>query len=286
MNVKSNIRYSLPPKIINVLRGIKSLGRTLWRLNVIKTVYINFKMLPFNQAIKFPIFIYGKIVLHSLNGKMIIDSNVIHSNMIKIGYRWFDLWPMSYLPSQLNLLGTLYFHGPVVFSGGVNLAIQKETATIHLGAYCRISGGCTIKSMDELIIGDYTRITGGCIVMNSNMHYVKNIETGVISKHWGKIMIGTHCWINANTVITKGAVIPNYSITARNSFLNRDYSEYGENLFLVGSPAVVKKTKVQRIYSDDLTLKYDDYFNKNPNSDFFMEEPGIALESDYDIDSF
>ena len=64
------------------------------------------------------------------------------------------------------------------------------------------------------------------------MHFVKNIDTGVVANYKGPIKIGKSCWINAGSIVTKGAVVPDYSISSRNAFLSKDYSEYGTNLFL------------------------------------------------------
>ena len=38
--------------------------KTITQLNWVKTLYINFKMLPFADAIKLPIFVYGRCRLN------------------------------------------------------------------------------------------------------------------------------------------------------------------------------------------------------------------------------
>ena len=40
----------------------------LLRVNVIKTIWFNFKMLPLKQAIYFPFFFYGKVSFRDLRG--------------------------------------------------------------------------------------------------------------------------------------------------------------------------------------------------------------------------
>ena len=64
----------------------------------------------------------------------------------------------------------------------------------------------------------YTQITMNCTVMDTNLHYVKNIDTGVVHRSDGEIHIGEYCWINAGTVVTKGTVLPAHTIVARNKF--------------------------------------------------------------------
>lgn len=54
------------------------------QFNIIRTLVFNFMMLPFEQAIKLPIFIYGKVRFTSLKGEIIIK-NKVTTKMIKIG---------------------------------------------------------------------------------------------------------------------------------------------------------------------------------------------------------
>lgn len=56
------------------------------RLHVVKTIYINFRLLPFTQAIKLPILIYGKTKIFSLRGRCIIHAP-IKFGMIQFGAR-------------------------------------------------------------------------------------------------------------------------------------------------------------------------------------------------------
>lgn len=265
--------------MIDYLKSCFRWLRNIIRLNLIKTIYFNFRMLPFRKAIKLPIYLYGKISLQSLKGKIIVPGNV-STGMIRIGYRWLDLFPSAFLPTQINVLGELRFAGRCIISGGVALNVQSSTSILQIGDEVTIGAGSFIKSLDIIEIGNRTSISGSCVVMNSNMHYIKNIDTGKIAKPWGKIIIGRGCWINDKSVVTKGAVIPDYSITSRGAFLSKDYSEYGSNCFLVGSPAIAKKTKVQRIFSKDLEKEFGLYFRiDNPYAEFMEREVGLEVDN-------
>ncbi len=248
------------------------------RLNLIKTLYFNIRMFPLGLALRFPVFLYGRVSLQSLNGKITLPENV-DTGMIRIGYRWLDLFPSSFSPSQINVKGQIIFKGRCVISGGCVLNVQSPSAVLQIGDEVTIGAGTFVKSLDSIVIGNRTSITGNCTIMNSNMHYVKNIEAGTIARPWGKIIIGSGCWINSGSVVTKGAVIPDYSISSRNAFISKDYSSFGTNCFLVGSPAIVKKTKVQRIFSLDLEKQFSKYFRENPDEDILQLE--VGLEADF-----
>ena len=270
--------------IRKLLRKPYHFMKNVWRLNLVVTLYFNFKVLPFRQAIKLPFHLYGKIYIHSLRGQVCINSPHITSGMIKIGYRWWDLFPVSLLPTQIWIDGKIIFGYNVIVSGGVGLFVQHKDATLLIGNKCLLGGGTLLKSLDVLEIGDYTRITGNCTIMNSNMHYVKNIDNGIVKKPWGKIVIGKYCWINGGTVVTKGTVIPDYSIVARNSFLNKDYSTFGEsNLFIVGSPAKVTSARVERIFIRANEREYDKYFRENPNKEELLLACGLEEVGEFDF---
>ena len=252
-------------------------ARFLQRLNITKTLIFNFKVLPFGQAIKFPFFLYGKVYLHNLSGKVAIEGDV-RNGMIRIGYKWFDLWPTSFLPTQIQVLGTLVFRGAAVVSGGANVNVQSKNGTLIIGKDVLIGGGSVCKCMEHIEIGSWTRITGNCTIMDCNMHFVNNIDTGVVANYKAPIRIGESCWINAGSIISKGAVIPDYSISARNAYLSKDYSEYGTNLFLVGSPAKPTSSKVQRIFTIEKQREFKKYFETH-DSQILQLEPGIEIET-------
>lgn len=247
------------------------------RLNLFKTLYFNFRMFPIASAIRLPVFLYGRISLQSLQGRVTLPECVC-TGMIRIGYRWLDLFPASFLPSQINVKGEILFKGRCIISGGCVLNVQSPSAILQIGDEVTIGAGTFVKSLDSIVIGNRTSITGSCTIMNSNMHFVKNIESGIIARPWGKIIIGSGCWINSGSVVTKGAVIPDYSIASRNSFINKDYSEFGPNCFLVGCPAIVKSIKVQRIFGLDLEKQFSKFFRENPDDRILKRGTGVELD--------
>lgn len=262
---------------MNPLKKAFSAVCLILKLNITKTLYFNFKMLPFSKAVKLPIFLYGKVNLWNLSGKLELPES-IERGMIRIGYKWFDLWPVSFLPTQIQIVGRLVFKGKCIVSGGANVNVQSEEGVLTIGDCVIIGGGTIVKCLERINIDDETRITGNCNIMDCNMHFVKNIDTGVVANYKAPIMIGKSCWINYGTVVSKGAVIPDYSITSRNALVSKDFSELGTNLFLVGAPAKPTSSHVQRIFTSEKQSEFANYF-KNNNTNVLQLEPGIEQES-------
>lgn len=270
----------MTPKLKNIFRPYYKFLKLFFKLNILKTIYINFRKLPFKDAIKLPIFLYGKVKIASLKGKIIINAK-IKTGLVQIGYN-IDGVNSSFLPVLLHIDGEVIFEGYTIISKGVVLNIGGK---ISIGNCCTIGSGSFIKSMERITINDNTQITYNCSVFDSDMHYVKNIETGIIKKNKVPIIIGKNCWINAGTIISKGTILPDYSITARNSYLSKDYSEFGKNLFLVGAPAKPTKAKVQRIFSIDEQSRINKYFQDNKTSQILLEK-GIFEDDRNAIESF
>jgi acetyltransferase-like isoleucine patch superfamily enzyme len=205
---------------------------------------------------------------------MIIEGP-IKTGLIKIGYD-FSGDPKYILPNVILLTGKIIFKGYAIISKGTLLSVEDSILTI--GNRCTIGSGSIIKCLYSITIGDNTQITHGCTVFDCEMHYIKNIESGVIRNNRGPIKIGNNCWINSGTFISKNTVIPDYSITARNSFLNKDYSPFGANLLLVGSPAEVKSMKVQRIFDIYEQRRLNEYFRNYPQENQFNDSKGLFIE--------
>ena len=260
-----------------LIRPIYHLLRLFFKLNLFKTIYFNLKMFPLKIALKFPVFVYGKIKFYSLSGKIIFNCP-IKTGTVQIG-KLFDGFPATFLPVALTINDTVIFNGPVIISGGTSLTIWH--GTFELGKYCTIGSGVTIRCYSGIKIGDYTRIIGGCTVMDTNVHFIRNTVTGVIKKLYDKIEIGKYCWVNMGVVVSKGTVLPDYCIVARNSFLNKDYSAICKPAsLLVGNPVKVKTENVQRIFSIREEKKVIKYFNENPDATEYKSDPGIIEDGE------
>jgi acetyltransferase-like isoleucine patch superfamily enzyme len=262
----------------NQIRQIYYLTIAILKINWIKTLYINFRTQTFGVAIQFPMIVYGKLKIYNLRGKIIIDAPIA-TGMIHIG-KDLDHNPVSLNPIKLNICnnGILKFKGPALFSGGSTITLWG--GEIIIGRNVAIGSGVQLKSESKIAIGDYTRIVALCSIMDTNVHFVKDIKTGVVKKHIAPISIGNNCWINSNSIITKGVVLPNYCITSQNSFLNKDYSKICDpHTFLAGSPAKPIAYNVQRIFDFEEEQKLKKQFENNPNLDEcqtnigFFEEP-------------
>lgn len=116
----------------------------------------------------------------------------------------------------------------------------------------------------EVTIGDFTRITFGCLVIDSEFHFVINMENGSVGTTRYPIKIGRYNWIGNTSVIKKGTVTPDYTIVSNGSMLTKDYSDIPKYSILLGVPAKLKATGFRRIYNDKVDKNLQDYFMSHP----------------------
>lgn len=250
--------------------------RILYKVRWLKTLRVNFALLPFKQAVRCPIIVTGKLLVGSLKGKVVFDCP-IEFGLVNMG-KDLDNMPIAVNSSRLLVDGLLLFKGPCIITQSSNLVVWRS-GKIEIGKYVVISSGVLLKSECGIIIGDFTRLTSGCFVMDTNVHAIKDVETGRIKRIFSPIEIGKCCWLTMYTSIMPGTKLPDYCITGRYSQLNKDYSKICESgSMLAGAPAKVVKTNIQRLsdikYERQVVVKY---FTDNPDADYYQGEPGFEI---------
>ena len=86
------------------------------------------------------------------------------------------------------------------------------------------------------------------MIADTSFHYIEKLETGVKTPLTKPVILGDRITVFNRCSILKGSVIPDDSIVASNSVVNKDFSERGSYCMLAGAPAVVKATGVRRIW--------------------------------------
>lgn len=216
-------------------------------------------MLPFRQAIKLPIFIYGKIIFRSLKGKILINSDV-YPGMIKIGKR--DYYVETTVPKCIwTINGTINFSGPINFLQG-SYVLVSDNATLNFGTKQTVLGSnIRIMCFDNISIGDTCRISWDCQLIDTSFHYTEDLSNEVINSLTKPISIGNNIWIGNRTTISKGAILPDFTIVASNSLVNKNFSNIGENCLIAGLPAKLKLQNIRRVYDSKKQKELDKKFN-------------------------
>ncbi len=229
------------------------------RLKIGQTLYINLRTLPFKQAIKVPVLIYGKTKILSLKGSIVITENIEYG-ILKIGIcdpiRSYD---------SVNLIdidGVLKVSPGNVLRQGIKIRIsQKAEVVLHKNVY--IGDNNTIISDEAIIIGANTRVGNNTTFIDTDFHYMINVNAREVKNNKGAILIGDNNWIGGWCTVKKGAKTPNATILAGPySMISKDYTKLiEENSIIGGTPAKLLIDGFRRVNSTTSEIEIGNHYN-------------------------
>lgn len=232
----------------------------LLRCNLIKTIKFNFSMLPFMQARKLPILFYGKTDFRSLKGKVEIKGPVSMA-MIRVGIK--DEYVDTSVGNTIwTINGTIIFNGPLKMWRGSYIVVAKN-AMLNIGSQqTKLGSNLKIFCFDHISIGNCVRIAWECQIYDTSFHYLEllNCDKEVRSLS-SPVYIGDRVWLGNRSTVSKGAIIPNDTIVASSSMVNKDFSQIDPYSMLAGCPATVKATGLRRIFDRKKEKELDKKFN-------------------------
>lgn len=225
------------------LRKVKKDIRFFLSINWIKTIYFNFKMFPYEIAKKLPVFFYGKVKFHSLNGTIFIDAE-IQTAMIGFGQP-YEMIKNKNLTSEFSLEGKLIFKGYVQFGKGYFVCVQKD-AILEMGHMSSLASKGKIICTKNIVFGNYTRMGSESQVIDTNFHQMINTLTGEKYEMSNSIILGNYNFISNRVTIIGKTKTPDNCTIASNSLCTKDYTELGENILIGGIPSKLIKNNISR----------------------------------------
>lgn len=260
--MKKNILSSILFKIENNLAN-------KW-LNILYTIYINFRCLPLKQAVKFPIYIYGFPRFYSLLGEIICKGE-IKSGMIKINVTKYNYGSPenSSQNTEICNFGKIIFNGPIYIGCGCKIVVSQD-GILNLGPEIRCNNNSKISCFHKISIGRNTRLAHGVQIMDTNFHYSANLEKHIVYNYKGEINIGENCWLTNGCSIMKDSILPNNTIVASHSLVNKDFSSIKPGTLIGGIPAKPISENIYRIWNSELEKDIIDYFKNNPNKKIYQ----------------
>lgn len=126
----------------------------------------------------------------------------------------------------------------------VNFFFEKENSNIIIGDYTWIGPQCELSAFDNsnITIGKDCIFAKECTLRTSDSHIIKDYQNKVINRPQN-IIIGSHVWLGQQTLILKGAKIPNGCIVGARSIVTAS-SQTEPYSMLVGQPAKVIKKNI------------------------------------------
>ena len=215
--------------------------------DVYNTLRFNFHYLPLKQAIKLPIYLHNAI-LDDMKGSVIIDNPCIHRGMIVLGG-----WGVKIFHDKLFVWqshgGTVTFHGRAIIGAGSSLSINKN-AHVEFGEDFRNTYGLKLIASRRITFGCSTSLGWNTLVMDTNMHPLKDYSTGKKGKGGASISIGNYNWFGTDCIILPGVETPERIICGLGTVVTRGV-EWEPYCLYGGSPVRKLRSNVFRDYDDD-----------------------------------
>lgn len=230
------------------------------RFNYYKTLLVNFRLLPFRQAIRFPIVVYAPCETLIRRSRLIFaDDLKLTFGLVALG-RNDDKFVSSKNPLFIMLLDSLiYVSGEFRLSPGCT--IRMDHGCLSLGKHSAIGGGSMLLCNNRITIGDYVQFAFRCVCCDTDYHYIS--ANNKVNDCKATVVIGDRTWIGNNCSIGKGTVLPSSSILASRSMTNKDYSQFEPGSLFVGTPARCFKTGCFRIHDKDIERRIRDYYSES-----------------------
>jgi len=142
--------------------------RSILRTDILKSLYINFRLLPIHQAVHLPIIVSYATTIGVLSGKITINTKC-KPGLIRLGFLHSDLLSWKKNTSFISIEGELIIMGWSQFGVGYSLNVQKK-AVLILGNNCSFGSNGPIVSCNKIEIGNNYRAAWDVQIFDTNFH--------------------------------------------------------------------------------------------------------------------
>lgn len=185
----------------------------LFRMALLKTLWVNLRCLPIKQAYHLPILIAKGVKIKDLHrgGVKIVDvKKISFGSALRVG---FMISNREYFRrSFISIKGTLVCRGNGIryLAQGFTLKIEKD-ACLEIGGDFLCGSNARIEIYKKLIIGTSNMWSFDIIVMDSDAHLIYN-DKGEMISHNADVIFGDNVWLGCRNIVLKGARIPDNCI--------------------------------------------------------------------------
>lgn len=216
--------------------------RIIRRINVLKTLWYNFRYLKLKDAIKLPIFIGGGVKINKLG--VIKFMCPIKPNLLSFGVFNIFIDDNRY-PTKWENNGVVIIGGPVTIRTGANIGVDR-CGVLFFGGHVDIGHLTTIFAHKNITIGSRVSISWNAQLIDTDFHFIEDVATHSIMQKTAPITIGDECWIGNHSSVGKGVSLANGTTIASYSVVTKSCCL--PNSLLAGIPAVIKRSGICRVF--------------------------------------
>ena len=235
---------------------ILSLFSNLWIFrSIFSSIYFNFRLLPFNQAIKLPILLYKPKFGKLRHGSVIIDCKV-EPGMIRIGHNVVNLYPNN--GCMIDIKGSIVFKGRCLMGNNTRISVG-EHGTLVFGEWFESTTEMKIACYNSIIFGNHVLVGWDCLFLDTDFHSLSSLD-GKKNKGFAPIIVGDEVWFGAGCRIYKKSIIPSRCVISSNTNVYSDLSRFSYSVIGNKRELIPLSPGMFRNYQDD---KIDYSIGKN-----------------------
>lgn len=195
-----------------------------------KTLYFNFRVFKFKDAIKLKIIIHPHIKFGQLHKGCINPPN----SRIQFGYKGSVHIPRNiYGMISFDKSAKIVFKGKATFGEACVIAVNHGYLEFGNNFVC--NKNVNISCSNKIVFDDNVLVGWNVLIRDTDGH--KLFKNGILCKNSKPVHIGEHVWLCAYTHILKGVTIRDGSIVAMDSIVTKPFTQ--SNLLIGGYPAKV-----------------------------------------------
>lgn len=216
-----------------------------YEVSWLRTIYFNFRHLPYRQAFRLPILLYNPGRIYG-NGLYVIDVPLgnIKFGMLKLGVKNEESI-LTKTGVVISNSGTLIFKGAGVLGNGCSLIIGNQ-GRLSIGKNFGITGNVSVHCYDSIDIGAFFSCSWNVTIDDTDHHKLMDVEHNKEKAETKPITIGNNVWICQQVTVLKGSNLPDWTIVSSNSLVNKKYLTPPYSV-LAGMPAKDTGRKIKRV---------------------------------------
>ena len=211
----------------------------------IYSMYFNFRILPFRQAVQLPFGCYVWPTIKENDGVVKFECPKIRRFMVKLGVQKTPILPQRSLVWANQ--GTIVFKGKCKI-GHHSLVQVREEGYLEFGDQVGLNTGCRIVCQQKIVFKPRVKASWECQFYDTNFHPLIDMISNKPVRMRSPIVIGANAWIGHNVIITKGVKLADGVIVSSGSVVRNIFRT--PNCLISGNPAVKVGDKYKAEFPD------------------------------------
>ena len=206
-------------------------------LSLPKSIYLNFRMLPFREAVRLPILVRYNTILSNCSGKLLLFGG-IRFGYVRFGFGHVGCFDKRDERTIWDVGGVLEIRGNAYIGTGSRIVVGGNGYLVFGNSFVN-TAKITIICFRRIEFGDNVLTSWDNLIMDTDFHRIKELEKNTDSEIEKDVIVGNHVWIGCRATLLKGTHILDNSVVAAGTVVSKKIKE--ASVLLAGNPSEIKR---------------------------------------------